>query len=95
MLERDNRYSLMYQLTAGQNVFIFPLSLIKLIVHNIIAIIINNRNFTSPSGYSERQGTDVDAASLTRLFMYLGFYTNRFDNLNGSDFRERLKVSTV
>ena len=28
-------------------------------------------------------GTDKDAESLTRLFIYLGFYTNRFDNLTG------------
>jgi hypothetical protein len=28
-------------------------------------------------------GTDKDAESLTRLFIYLGFYTNRFDNLKG------------
>lgn len=29
-------------------------------------------------------GTDKDAESLTRLFIYLGFYTNRFDNLKGT-----------
>ena len=28
-------------------------------------------------------GTDRDAESLTRLFIHLGFYTNRYDNLKG------------
>jgi hypothetical protein len=46
-----------------------------------VAIIINNRHFTC--GMKERIGTDKDAESLTRLFIYLGFYTNRFDNLKG------------
>ena len=54
------------------------------------AIIINNRNFTC--GMKDRVGTDIDAASLTRLFIHLGFHTNRYDNLKGREFRKRLQV---
>ena len=46
-----------------------------------VGIVINNRNFTC--GMKDRVGTDKDADSLVRLFKYLGFYTNRYDNLNG------------
>lgn len=40
----------------------------------------------------DRVGTDRDAESLHRLFMYLGFYTNRYDNLKGKDMRGTLQV---
>lgn len=42
----------------------------------------------------DRVGTDIDAEALTRLFVYLGFHTNRYNNLRGKDFRKRLRVST-
>ena len=57
-----------------------------------IAIIINNKNFTC--GMKDRVGTNIDAEALTRLFIYLGFHTNRYDNLKGRDFKKRLRVST-
>lgn len=41
----------------------------------------------------DRVGTDRDADSLTKLFMYLGFYTNRYDNLKGKEMRGTLQVS--
>ena len=63
-----------------------------------VAVIINNKHFTC--GMKERigkwvwsasisrqtgyAGTDKDADALTRLFINLGFYTNRFDNLTGN-----------
>ena len=40
----------------------------------------------------DRVGTDRDADSLVRLFLYLGFYTNRYDDLTGTDMRRRLQV---
>ena len=57
----------------------------------IIAIVVNNRNFAQ-LGLKELAGTDHDAEALTRLFIHLGFYTNRYDNLKGRDFRKRLQV---
>ena len=59
-------------------------------IRTSIAIIINNKKFTC--GMKDRVGTDVDAEQLTRLFLYLGFHTNRYDNLKGKDFRRRLQV---
>ena len=53
-----------------------------------VAIIINNRNFTC--GMKDRQGTDKDAESLSKLFPHLGFYTNRYDNLKGKEMHARL-----
>ena len=55
-----------------------------------VAIIINNRNFTC--GMKDRLGTDKDADSLSRLFPFLGFYTNRYDNLKGKDMHARLQA---
>lgn len=43
----------------------------------------------------DRVGTDRDADSLTRLFMHLGFYTNRYNNLKGKVMRETLQVSEL
>ena len=72
----------------------YPLSLsLSLSLHPITAIIINNRNFTC--GMKDRVGTDIDANSLTKLCNFLGFYTNRYDNLRGADFKKRLRVSRV
>jgi len=51
-----------------------------------IGLIINNKIFTGTS-LLNRKGTDKDAAALQRLFTYLGFYTNRYDNLTGSQLR--------
>lgn len=54
-------------------------------------IIINNKHFTC--GMKDRVGTDRDAKSLSDLFSkFLGFYTNRYDDLNGTDMKRRLKV---
>jgi len=50
-----------------------------------IGLIINNKIFTR--GIKNREGTDKDATALQRLFTYLGFYTNRYDNLTGSQLR--------
>lgn len=58
-----------------------------------IGIIINNKDFTC--GMKERIGTDRDAKALTRLFIYLGFYTNRYDNLKGTEMRGRLQVHNL
>ena len=40
-------------------------------------------------------GTDKDADALVRLFIHLGFYTNRYDDLTGKDMRQRLRVSEL
>ena len=55
-----------------------------------VAIIINNRNFTC--GMKDRDGTNRDAESLSKLFPYLGFCTKRYDNLKGKDMRAKLEV---
>lgn len=65
---------------------------IKLAHIFVVAIIINNRNFTC--GMKDRVGTNKDAENLTRLFVYLGFHTNRYDNLKGRDFKKRLQVGS-
>ena len=52
-----------------------------------IAVIINN-TFT---GMNNRNGTDKDAIALERLFTYLGFYTNRYNNLTESEIMHTLK----
>ena len=57
---------------------------------SVAGIIINNKHFTC--GMKDRVGTDKDAEGLTKLFVHLGFYTNRYDNLKGKDFRKRLRV---
>ena len=41
----------------------------------------------------DRVGTDRDADALFDLFIKLGFYTNRFDNLKGREMRGKLQVS--
>lgn len=56
-----------------------------------VGILINNKYFTC--GMKDRVGTDRDADSLTKLFVHLGFYTNRFDNLKGKEMRGKLQVS--
>lgn len=50
-----------------------------------IGLIINNKIFTC--GMKNREGTDKDAAALQRLFTHLGFYTNRYNDLTGSQLR--------
>ena len=54
-----------------------------------IAIIINNRNFIC--GPPERLGTDKDAEALVKLFTYLRFFTNRYDNLTVAEMECKLK----
>ena len=50
-----------------------------------VGVIINNKIFTC--GMKNREGTDRDAAALQRLFTHLGFYTNRYNDLTGSQLR--------
>ena len=54
-----------------------------------IAVIINNKTFTRILG--DRNGTDKDAAALEKLFTYLGFYTNRYNDFTGSKMKSTLK----
>ena len=49
-----------------------------------IGVIINNKVFTNGNN---REGTDVDAAALLKLFTSLGFYTNRYNDKTGSQIR--------
>ena len=53
-----------------------------------IAVIISNKIFKNKG---TRIGTDIDALALERLFTYLGFYTNRYNNLTGSEIVRTLK----
>ena len=50
-----------------------------------LGIIINNKIFTC--GMKNREGTDKDATALQRLFTSLGFYTNRYNDLTGTQIR--------
>ena len=43
----------------------------------------------------DRVGTERDADALTKLFIYLGFYTNRYDDLKGREMRRKLQVKFV
>ena len=43
----------------------------------------------------DRVGTDRDADALVKLFLHLGFYTNRYDDLKGTEMRRRLQVRRV
>lgn len=54
-----------------------------------IGVVINNKHFTC--GMKDRVGTDRDAEALAKLFMHLGFYTNRYDDLKGKDMRKRMR----
>ncbi|XP_065902727.1 caspase-7-like isoform X2 [Dysidea avara] len=54
-----------------------------------IGVIISNRIFTCDMPM--RNGTDKDASALEKLFTYLGFYTNRYDNLKAADMEHKLK----
>lgn len=54
-----------------------------------IAVIINNKTFTCRM--PNRNGTDKDAVALERLFTYLGFYTNRYNDLTAGEMKRRLK----
>jgi len=56
-------------------------------------LIINNKHFTC--GMKDRVGTERDADALMKLFIYLGFYTNRYDDLKGRDMRRKLQVKLV
>ena len=53
-----------------------------------IGVIINNRYFWN---MDNRDGTEKDADALHQLFTYLGFYTNRYDDLTGSKMLSTLK----
>ena len=55
-----------------------------------LGLIINNKHFTC--NMKDRVGTDRDADSLVRLFLYLGFYANRYDDLTGVEMYRKLKV---
>ena len=50
-----------------------------------VAVVINNKIFTC--GMKNREGTDKDAAALQRLFTHLGFFTNRYNDLTGTQIR--------
>ena len=50
-----------------------------------LGIIVNNQIFTC--GMKNRIGTDKDAAALQQLFTHLGFYTNRYNDLTGNQFK--------
>ena len=56
----------------------------------LVGVIINNKHFTV--NMKDRVGSDRDAESLVRLFLHLGFNTNRYDDLKGAEMRRRLKV---
>ena len=59
-----------------------------------IGVIINNKKFRGYLG--NREGTDVDAAALQRLFTYLGFYTYRYNDLTSGQMMDVLtKVSKI
>ncbi len=62
-------------------------------VLHVAGIVINNKRFTC--GMKDRVGTDRDAEALSKLFINLGFYTNRYDNLRGKDMKRKLKVRQV
>ena len=53
-----------------------------------IAVIINNKTFTC--SLPNRNGTDKDADALERLFTYLGFYTNRYNDLTVGEIKHTL-----
>lgn len=55
-----------------------------------IGVIINNEHFTA-SHLNRRVGTDKDADALQELFPRLGFYTNRYDDVNGEKFEKIIK----
>ena len=42
---------------------------------------------------SQRDGSDKDAMELTDLFLDLGFYVDRYDNLSKSEIIEKLKIA--
>ena len=54
-----------------------------------IGVIINNKKFKGHK--KDREGTDIDATALEKLFTYLGFYTKRFDNLTAKQMKDKLK----
>ena len=56
----------------------------------LVGLIINNKHFTC--NMKDRVGTNLDADSLVRQFLYLGFYTHRYDDLSGYEMHRRLKV---
>ena len=55
-----------------------------------MGVIINNKVFTCRH-LNNREGTDKDAVALQQLFTHLGFYTNRYNNLTGTQIKHRLK----
>ena len=59
----------------------------------LTGVIINIKHFTY--GIKDRVGTDRDAEALMKLFIHLGFYTNRYDDLKGKDMRKKLQVSLI
>ena len=53
-----------------------------------VGVIINNKKFHGH--LNNREGTDIDAAALLRLFTHLGFYTYRFNDLTAGQMRDIL-----
>ena len=53
-----------------------------------IGVIINNKKFRGH--LNNREGTDIDASALLRLFTHLGFYTYRFNDLTAGQMRDIL-----
>ena len=59
-----------------------------------IGVIINNKEFCG--NLCNREGTDIDAAALERLFTHLGFYTYCYNDLTASQMTKVLtKVSKL
>ncbi|KAK3535936.1 hypothetical protein QTP70_021235, partial [Hemibagrus guttatus] len=54
-------------------------------------LIINNKNFAKHTGMAERNGTDVDAASVMKVFRELGFRTVIQNDLTVSQMKQILK----
>lgn len=59
--------------------------------HRGFFIIINNRDFQSSTGMTERSGTDVDASYLEELFTSYGFSVLRENNSKVSDMLKIIK----
>lgn len=57
-----------------------------------VAIVINNETFDEVSELSLREGTDFDAKKLVKLFGFLGFKAERYDNQTAEEMRNIMKV---
>ncbi|CAC5372238.1 unnamed protein product [Mytilus coruscus] len=56
-----------------------------------IAVVINNTEFDSRLGLSDRPGSDVDASSLFQRFMELGFESDLMNDASKDDLVEKLQ----